>query len=46
MGTAEVTQFLTHLAKEQVSTSSQKQAMSANRVVLQELEGIDAICAQ
>ncbi|HEY9846357.1 MAG TPA: phage integrase N-terminal SAM-like domain-containing protein [Candidatus Caenarcaniphilales bacterium] len=52
MGTAEVTQFLTHLAvKEQVSASTQNQAMSAivflYRVVLpKQLAGIDAVRAR
>jgi integron integrase len=52
MGTAEVTQFLTHLAvQEQVAASTQNQALSAivflYRVVLQqELTGIDAVRAK
>lgn len=52
MGTAEVTQFLTHLAvQEQVAASTQNQALSAivflYRVVLnQELVGVDAIRAK
>lgn len=52
MGTAEVTQFLTHLAiQEQVAASTQNQALSAivflYRLVLQqELTGIDAVRAK
>jgi integron integrase len=52
MGTAEVTQFLTHLAvQEQVAASTQNQALSAivflYRVVLEkELLGIDAVRAK
>lgn len=52
MGTAEVTQFLTHLAvHEQVAASTQNQALSAivflYRMVLRpELTGIDAVRAK
>jgi site-specific recombinase XerD len=52
METAEVTQFLTHLAvQEQVAASTQNQALSAivllYRVVLQqELAGVDAVRAK
>ncbi|WOD40493.1 phage integrase N-terminal SAM-like domain-containing protein [Nodosilinea sp. E11] len=52
MGTAEVTQFLTHLAvQEQVAASTQNQALSAivflYRVVLEkELLGINAVRAK